>query len=117
MSTRPCIKRGHADPVRTQAECLTCWKALHDERYAAWHPDAERRGTAAPKPLPVIQGCAHEGVVLVPCESCGKEGRHIRDCDVHGRVTRVECGKDVDMTCVKCRRDGLGFEAVTGEQP
>lgn len=75
---------------------------------------AEKKPKTRPQrkiPLPVL--CRHEGVILVPCESCGKDNRHIRDCEIHGQVTRIECGKDVDMTCVKCRKENLGYEPIT----
>lgn len=112
MSTRPCIKRGHTDPAATQGECRTCWLTLNDPRYAAWHPDAPQLPPPAPKPpAPVQLPCIHEGAILVPCHSCRGEARHVRDCAIHGQVTREECGKDVDMTCARCRRDGLGYAA------
>ena len=58
---------------------------------------------ALTRPLP----CLHEGGVIEPCRGCHGDGRHVRECDRHGRCTRAEAGKGVAVcrTCADYRPD------------
>lgn len=58
---------------------------------------------ALTRPLP----CLHEGGIVEPCGGCHGEGRHVRECDRHGRCTRAEAGKGVAVcrTCVDYQTD------------
>lgn len=62
-----------------------------------------RRGAESPhRPSRRSLPCVHEGDVIEPCRSCGGgDSRHVRECDRHGRATRVEAGKGVAV-CGTC---------------
>lgn len=54
-------------------------------------------------PRRVSLACVHEGAILESCTSCGvaAEGRHVRDCDLHDRCTRVALGGAI-RGCNEC---------------
>lgn len=99
---RPCALGLFGGRVSKLDECQRC--AKHEALVAGPEPPPAADGVRS---LPVL--CAHEGPVLVPCHSCRGEARHVRDCAIHGRVTRTDAGKEVDMVCETCRREGLGY--------
>jgi hypothetical protein len=96
MSLRDIVKRTRARK-----------KAGANQKYPE-HAGKAKRGTpaTAAKPakrsLKVLPKCPHEGVVLVPCESCNGEARSVRDCELHGQCTRVDTGRDDVKVCATC---------------
>lgn len=76
---------------------------------------AATRTAVVRRSLPLAP-CANEGGVLERCHTCTgemSEQRSVRECDVHGKCTRIRVSGKV-MDCDRCRRDGLGYapEAV-----
>jgi len=60
-------------------------------------PAGSQPPTVSPRPP-----CTHEGAVLEWCTSCGtRDGRHVRDCDLHDRCTREPVGPAV-RACTFC---------------
>lgn len=82
-------------------DCGHCW--------AFWADPAVNRARGGTGPLPVQPPpgarplpCAHEGAVVEWCTACGpREGRHVRDCDLHDRCTRQPVGPHV-RACAAC---------------
>ena len=73
------------------------------------------RGAASRTPLPVLAVCVHGGTdadILEHCWSCGGGGRHVRECEVHGRCTHEPVNPAV-MNCWRCQGEGLGFAPVS----
>lgn len=93
---------------RTPDQCKACWDYWHLRPInLAQGGDGRvvrvRRASPPPSgPARLSLPCVHEGAVLEWCTSCGrKEGRHVRDCDLHDRCTRDVVSTKV-RACVSC---------------
>jgi hypothetical protein len=65
----------------------------------------ERR-SREPRPTTVVTllavaPCVHEGGILERCHTCNGEGRHVRECDLHGTCTRDAVSPKV-RACATC---------------
>lgn len=52
-------------------------------------------------PARVALPCIHEGGILERCHKCGGEGKHVRECDIHGKCTRAFVSAKV-KACSQC---------------
>ena len=85
------------DPLLPES-CYLCWLAIWDRRYQQlWGLPLTAPLTRPPKPGYVGKGfptrlpCKHEGAVVEWCMGCNGEMKHVRDCDVHEKCTRLLC--------------------------
>lgn len=106
----------------TQAYEMLRRVATKDPRYVRFLLPAAPAQTPAPQPKPPTQEpapaagggfappakcarppCRHEGAIVEHCKSChrDKEGRHVRDCDLHDRCTRTRVSDKV-RSCDRC---------------
>ena len=89
------------------ALCGVCRLIARDAGFAAPFAAVGTAGTSPsgdppPPPPRHTLACVHEGAVLEWCQKCGpKEGRHVRDCDLHDRCTRLPVGPAV-RSCARC---------------
>lgn len=68
------------------------WKRVWEKSLARRNLERVARAVGKPLPGPRALPCVHEGNVLELCHTCGgrqAEGRHVRECEVHGRCTRL----------------------------
>lgn len=55
-----------------------------------------------PPPPRHVLPCVHEGAILEFCTTkCRQEARHVRDCDIHDRCTRIKVGSKLH-NCEHC---------------
>lgn len=54
-----------------------------------------------PKPVVVRLPCIYEGPVLEWCNSCSGQLKHVRECDVYEKCTRITVGLKV-QGCDQC---------------
>ncbi len=86
----------------------------------AHHLKKGGKSYVAPSParsLPMALPCVHGGTdadILERCPKCNGGGKHVRECEVHGKCTwePLSPPNPAVMNCQKCRREGLGFVAA-----
>ena len=81
---RPCAD-DHPDP-RPDSPCRLCQLYATDPKYRAYWDGVPVAAVRIRLP------CVREGAVLESCKTCGGESKHVRDCDLHERCTRVSLG-------------------------
>lgn len=103
------VAAGRVEPFDPARDCRGCWLfSTNTAVNRTWGGDgavlpADPEPPPAPaRPLPVLPPCVHEGDVLEACQTCGPQGgRHVRECDLHGRCTREPVGPTV-RACRAC---------------
>lgn len=128
QTKRPCIRKHPiVNPTVTKEQCYLCWLAVNVRHYQRkWGlpetgeyehaPNARIKKERVPKQsnTPKVTKtnkpearkayslpCINEGAILEYCTKCRKDVKHVRECTLHDKATRILVSDKV-RACSQC---------------